>query len=261
MLYRELAPITSEVWEEIDERASIVLKNFLSARRVFSVQGPKGFDYNVLSEGRLTNITQADGLSYGNYEVLPLTESRVEFDIERWELDNLLRGAKDIDYGPLEDAMKKMALFEENTIYNGLDNAMIKGLKNSVETDEIPFGYEPTEIMEAIAEGVIQLNNAYAQKPYTLIVGVDAYKRILAKEKGYPLDKRIQELIDGKIIISHVVDTAYLVPYNHDDLELTIGKDFSIGYVSHSSKSVKFFASESFTFRVLDNTIIVKYSL
>ncbi len=261
MLYRELAPISNEVWAEIDERAEEVLKNFLSARRVVKVEGPKGFDYNVITEGRLTNITEEDDLSYGNYEVLPLTESRIEFEMERWELDNILRGAKDIDYSPLEKAIEKIGLFEENAIYNGLEKAMIKGLKNSVETDKISFGKEASEIMEAIAQGVIQLNKAYAEKPYSLIVGVDAYKRILAKEKGYPLDRRIQELIDGRIIISHVVEGAYLLPYNHDDLELTIGRDFSIGYVSHTSKSVKFFATESFTFRVLDPAIIVKYSL
>lgn len=261
MLFRDLAPITNEGWKEIDERAREVLENFLSARRVVKVEGPKGFDHNVITEGRLANTIEDEDICYGTYQVLPLTESRVEFEMDKWELDNIDRGAKDIDYGPLEKAMEKIALFEENAIYNGLENALIKGLKNSVESEEIQFGKDPNEIMNVLTEGIIKLKKAYAEKPYTLVVGQEAYKRILAKETAYPLDKRIEELIGGKVIFSHVVDGAYLLPYNHDDLELTIGRDFSIGYKSHTSKKVKLFVTESFTFRVLDPAIIIKYKL
>src|SRR5699024_3370099 len=98
MLYRDLAPISNEAWEEIDEKATEVLKSYLSARRVVNVIGPKGFDHNVLTDGRLANTQNLDnGICYGNYKVQPLVESRIEFDMDRWELDNLQRGAKDID--------------------------------------------------------------------------------------------------------------------------------------------------------------------
>ena len=57
-MYRELAPISSEAWEEIDARASEVLKSYLSARRVVKVNGPKGLDYNVITEGRLGSVSK-----------------------------------------------------------------------------------------------------------------------------------------------------------------------------------------------------------
>ncbi len=41
MLYRELAPVSSNAWDEIDERAAEVLKSTLSARKVVRVNGPK----------------------------------------------------------------------------------------------------------------------------------------------------------------------------------------------------------------------------
>lgn len=261
MLYRELAPITNEVWNEIDERAEQVLKTFLSARKVVKVNGPKGLDYNVITEGRLSNIREQGDLCYGNYEVLPLTEVRVEFEMDRWELDNISRGAKDIDYEPLEKAIEEIAKFEENAIYNGLEKAYIKGLSPSMESSAISFGNDPVAMMEAIAKGIVKLKKSYAQGPYTLIVNEEIFKRILSKETSYALDKRIEKLIAGKILFSHVIDGAYLLPYNHDDLELTIGQDFSIGYQSHTNDKVRFFVTESFTFRVLDPSIIVKYSL
>jgi uncharacterized linocin/CFP29 family protein len=261
MLYRKLAPISNEAWKEIDDRAEEVLKAYLSARKVVKVEGPKGLDYNVITEGRLTNIDEVDGVSYGNYQVLPLLESRIEFEMNRWELDNISRGAKDIDYEPLEEAMKSLALFEENAVYNSLEQAIVHGINESRETEAIDFGNNPTEIMEAIAKGLVELRKAYVEGPFTLVVSKEAYKRILSKETAYPLDKRIEKLIGGKIVFSHVVKGAYLLPFNHEDLELTIGRDFSIGYQSHDAEKVRFFATESFTFRVLDPDIIIKLTL
>lgn len=262
MLYRELAPISNEVWEEIDERATEVLKSYLSARKVVNVNGPKGFDHNVLTDGRLANTEELDnGVCYGNYKVQPLVESRVEFDMDRWELDNLQRGAKDIDYEPLEIAMRDIALFEEDAIYNGLEKAIIEGIDDSMELDPIEFGKDAKSIMEAITKGLVELRKNYVQKPYSLVVNEEAYKRILSTETAYPLDERIKKLIGGDIIFSHVVDGAYLLPVDHEDLELTIGRDFSIGYQDHDAETIKFFATESFTFRVLDSGIIVKFTL
>lgn len=259
MLYREVAPISKEAWNEIDSRAEEVLKSYLSARKVVNVNGPKGLDFNVISQGRLEDIKTSEDVKYSSYRVLPLTETRVEFELDRAELENVLRGAKDVDYEPLEDAMKSLALFEENAIYNGLGDS-IKGLDEYVE-DEIAFGDNPTEIMESIIKGLIELRKAFEQGPYTLVVNEEAYTRIASKETAYPLDERIKALIGGNIIYSHVVDGAYLLPYDHEDLELTIGRDFSIGYQSHSEDKVRFFASESFTFRVLNPDLVVKFSL
>lgn len=261
MIYRDLAPISDKVWEEIDERAGEVLKSYLTARKVVKVNGPKGLDYNVITEGRLSHVEEEGNVLYSNYEVLPLTEIRREFEIDRWELDNIARGSKNVDYGPLEEAVKEVALFEDNAIYNGLENASIKGIEGSRQGQVISLGSGAKEIMESITEAVIRLKEAYAEGPYTLVVNKEAYKRILSVDTGYPFDEKIKKLIGGEILLSHVVDGAYLLPYNHDDLELTVGRDYSIGYQAHDIKKVRFFISESFTFRVLDPGIIVKFNI
>ena len=173
--------------------------------------------------------------------------------MNRWELDNIERGAKDVDYEPLEKAMKELAIFEERAIY--------QALKDELVLEEIAFGKDAKGIMEAITKGLVELRKNFIKGSLALVVNEEAYKRILSKETGYPLDKRIEELIDGKIVFSHVVDGAYLLPYDNENLELTIGRDFSIGYHGYDMKKVRFFATESFAFRVLDPSIIVKYKL
>ena len=261
MLYRELAPITKEAWSEIDSRASEVLKAYLSARKVVKVNGPRGLEYNVITEGRLNEVSKAKEVEFATYKVLPLTEARVEFEMNRWELDNISRGAKDIEFAPLEEALEKLALFEENAIYNGLKKAGIEGLKASASAKPIKFGEDGTTILEAVTSGVIALRESFASGSYTLVVGKEAYKRIISQESGYPLNKRIESLIQGKILLSHVVEGAYLLPYNNDNLELTIGKDYTIGYQSHDREKVRFHVSESFTFRVLDTSLIIRFEL
>ena len=263
MLYRDLAPVSKEAWEEIDETAARVLRSYLSARKVVNVNGPKGLDFNVITEGRLVEVeddSETD-VCYAPYKVQPLVESRIEFEMNRWELDNIQRGAKDVDYEPLEKATEKIALFEDKAIFNGLKNGMIEGLDDSKELKAIPLGDNPNEIMAAITKGIVKLRESYAEGSFSLIVNKDAYNKIISKETSYPLDRRIEDLIEGKIILSYAADGAYLLPYNHEDLELTIGRDFSIGYQSHTNDKVRFFITESFTFRVLDPAIIIKYTV
>lgn len=258
MLYRNLAPISNEAWSEIDKRAAEVLKTYLSARKAVKVVGPLGPDKNVITDGRLTKIQNMDGVDFGVYKVQPLVESRVEFELDRWELDNLQRGAKDIDYEPLEKAMKEIALFEDKVVYHGLDSAGIEGLEEARTTKDIIFGKSPEDMIDAVLKATIELRKAFVEPPYALIVNEEIYRRIILADTAYPLIKTILKLIGGQIIYSHVVDGGYLLPFNNENIELTLGNDFSIGYQAHTPEKVRFFVTESFAFRVFDPSLIVK---
>lgn len=261
MYYRELAPISSDAWEEMDERAEEVIKSHLSARKVVRVRGPMGIGVNVLSEGRLVNIREKQGVHFGTYHVLPLIEARVEFEMKRWELDNIARGARDVDYEPLEIAARSLALFEEDVVYHGLEEGGIQGLNQSCLREAIAFGEDIHTMMAALSKGLVELTKNYQKGPFDLIVGEQIQQRILSVNEGYPFDRRIEELIGGKIFFNHLIQGAYLLPHDHENLELSIGQDYSLGYQSHDNERVRFFISESFTFRVLDPSLIIKFKL
>ncbi|MGO1368577.1 MAG: family 1 encapsulin nanocompartment shell protein [Senegalia sp. (in: firmicutes)] len=261
MLKRNLAPISEAMWEEIDDRAKEVLSNYLSARKVVNVSGPKGLEYNAISEGRLETIEGEEDVCAGIYKVKPLIESRVEFELNRWEMDNLERGAKDIELDNLEEAAKKIALFEDKAIYNGFRNGMIEGLTEASGQEKMSFGNSGDDIIKSVSKAIIKLNRSFTSKPYALVVGEEAYERINANCMGYPLIKRLEDLLGMEVIYSHVVKGAFLVPFDHEDLEMTIGKDLSIGYQSSDNEKVRFFMTESFTFRVLDPDIIIEFTV
>ncbi len=261
LLKRELAPLTEKAWEEIDARAEEVFETQLTGRKTVHLEGPKGLDYNVISKGKLGIIKgDKDEVRSSEYKVTPLIETRYTFELNRWEMDNLERGSKDVDLGPLEDAVKKMAKFEDNAVYNGFASGNIKGMMEMAKKS-LSFGSDDSSIMGSITEGMIMLQEAYADKPYSLIVGKEAYEKIQSQVKGYPLIRRIEEVTGSEVVFSDEIEGALLIPYDHDDLELTIGQDFAIGFEEHDSKNVKLFITESLMFRVLDPDIIVKYTM
>jgi uncharacterized linocin/CFP29 family protein len=261
MFKREIAPVTDAAWKEIDERAKEVLKNYLSARRVLHVNGPKGIDYTSVNEGRLGTINEQEGINYGFYQVKPLLEARVEFELERWELDNTVRGAKDINLEALEKAVRDLALFEEKVLYYGLENGSIHGLLNDVSQDTISFGDDTESIMQAISQGMIRLKEHFVDKPYSLIVGEKGWSLLNKEMNGYPLLKRVEDVLGTEVIYSHVLKEALLIPSDHQDLEMTIGQDYTIGYQSSDNKTVRFYITESFTYRTLDSNIIIQFQL
>lgn len=92
ILKRQMAPLSGDAWHEIEERASEALKTNLSARRVVKVNGPKGLNYTVIPEGRLTLLDNKEGeVKTGLFQVKPLVETRINFELDRWEMDNIAR--------------------------------------------------------------------------------------------------------------------------------------------------------------------------
>ena len=258
MFKRELAPLSADAWAEIENRAKEVLLSRLTARKVVDVEGPKGLDFTVISEGRLTLVDDGD-VKAGTYNALPLTEARIRFSLNKWELDNLARGAKDIDFDTLDAALEKLALFEEQAIYNGYAKGNIKGLKESSTHKALTFGKEANDILSSLAEGLLLLKKSYIHGPYPLVVGKEVWLKLNQATMGMSLLERVEQMLGSKVVLATSVEGALLVPYNNGNLELTIGQDFALGYESHDTKEVTLFATESFTFRVLEPKAIVVY--
>lgn len=261
MLKKELAPLTSRAWEEIEGRAKGILQTRLSARKIVKVNGPKGWDYTVVPEGRLDLVDETGDVKTGVYRVSPLTEARVRFTLNRWEMDNLGRGAKDIDFDALDAAVDKIADFEEKAVYSGFKAGGIVGLTEAAAHKPVFFGADGSAIMEAVATASVTLHARAAREPYALVVGTKAWMALNREIHGMPLIERIERLLGGKVVHSIAVNGAFLLPYDDENLELTIGQDFAVGYESHDTREVTLFITESFTFRVLDPNVIVPFTV
>lgn len=253
ILKKSLAPITDKAWKEISEQADRILNIYLTARKFVDIDGPNGMEMGGVPTGRLLLPGEASntGINYGIRDYLPLVEVRKPFDLDLWELDNVNRGARNVELGPLEEAAKEIAMFEENAIYQGFKEGMIKGMKDSSVYPDTDFPKNPDDLLKTIAAHIINLRKNAVDGPYDLIVHDQKWQGLINLAKGYPLVKQLKSLIKGKIIINHGSEYSFLVSERSGDLELTLGQDLSLGYDSHNTEKVKLYFTESFTFRVL----------
>lgn len=257
-LKRELAPITANGWKEIEERATAVLSKELSARKFVRVTGPLGRDVTSVTTGRM-DVKTKDDIKYGVYKIQPLTESRICFPLSRWELDNIERGAKDVDYSSLDDGVRKAAKFEEEAIFKGLEDGQIDGIYKSSSYETLDFGKTADETLKAIFDGILKLDAAFAKKPYVLVVSNEKWYYLNTVVKEYSLPEKLEKILGQKIVVSKSIDGAILLPFDDENIELVIGEDYAIGYQNHNESIVELFITESFTFRVLDPALIVLF--
>ncbi|MGE4585685.1 MAG: family 1 encapsulin nanocompartment shell protein [Sphaerochaeta sp.] len=255
---RELAPLSKQAWAAIEERTKEVLLSRLSARSVVKVEGPKGIAYAAVNTGRLNLIDDGE-VKTGVYTLQPLTEARIRFSLNKWELDNLIRGAKDIDFENLDNAVEKLALFEENAVYNGYAKASIKGLKETSAHKSFLFGTEANEILTSLTEGLLLLKKHFIHGPYALVVSKDNFLKLNKEYQGVRLIEQVEHLLGSKVVLATSLEGALMIPFNSEHLELTIGQDFALGYESHDSKEVTLFITESFTFRVMEPKSVIVY--
>jgi uncharacterized linocin/CFP29 family protein len=259
ILKQSLAPVSSEAWDEIKSESKRFLSSHLSARKFVNVVGPKGWDYAAHPEGRLIIPANQEnnGVVYGINKVQPLIEPRIKFSLEIWELDNLARGARDIDLLPMEKAAIRLAEFEERTIFYGLKNASITGLIECNTKEKLLFPDLIEDLLAVVTHGMTRLKHASVGGPYTLIVSPERWEKISSHFKAYPLKIQLEKLLGGPVILSHFIDETFLAPADAPELHLVLGQDISIGYESHDDKMVHLYFTESFTFKINDPATVI----
>ncbi|MGB8601648.1 MAG: family 1 encapsulin nanocompartment shell protein [Rhizomicrobium sp.] len=263
ILRRALAPISTEAWQLIDATAKDALSTNLSARKFVDFDGPHGLAYAAVPQGRLNVVqeTTSKTLGYGVHKVQPLAETRLYFDLPLWELDNIARGAKDIDLDPLLEACRTVAGFEDAAVFSGLEPAGITGLHTVVAGRQIPLRLDADAIIDAVGAAQGQLLKAGVAGGYNLVVNLALLKFLAHPVAGGTLRTLIEAQIGGRVLYSAAVKDALLVAARGGDAVLTVGQDLAIGYHTQTSSAVTLFLTESFTFRVITPEAVVGFVL
>jgi uncharacterized linocin/CFP29 family protein len=260
MLRQSMAPISEEAWKEIREQAKLLFSQKLTARRFVDVRGPKGWDYGAETLGKMQRLfKRKNGLESRVHRIQPLIEVKMPFQLSVEELDSISRGAVDADLGPMEDAVEKMARFEEESIYYGMDKANIKGLKGATLHRVQTIPKSAGRVLGAFSSGVQVLKDASVEGPYSAVVNNAMWHTISSDHRGYPLRRQLGETLGGKIIPNPYIKEMFLFSERGGDFLLTLGADLSVGYESHDTQKVRLFFIESFTFRVVEPAAVVVY--
>jgi uncharacterized linocin/CFP29 family protein len=258
-LHRELAPISEAAWAQIEEETSRTIKRYLAGRRVVDVHGPEGADLPAIGTGHQHAIeAPGDGVAAQLRDVRSVVELRVPFELERQMVDDVERGANDSDWQPAKDAARKLAFAEDRAIFEGYAAAGIIGVRQGTSNPRKPLPADVRKYPEAFAEALSQLRLVGVNGPYSILLSADAYTELAeTSDYGYPVLEHVKRLVDGKILWAPAIDGAFVVTTRGGDLDLHLGQDASIGYLSHTDTDVRLYLQETFTFLYLTSEAAV----
>lgn len=253
LLRRNFAPLTDDAWDQIDEEATRVLHAHLSARALVDLHGPHGWECGAVNLGRLDVGPDRHGVTWGRRSVLPLVEVRVPFTLNQMEMDSISRGAEDADLGPVAEAAKRIAAFEEHAVYRGFSEGQMCGILECCEQEPIAAGDNSKALLEAVSRAAQVLHLAGIAGPFALVLSPDRYRELSqSTATGVPLARVAERILGGPIRWSPVMEGGVVLSMRGGDFELTIGQDLSIGYAMHDRDGIELYLTESFAFRVLE---------
>jgi uncharacterized linocin/CFP29 family protein len=252
-LLRSHAPISEAGWALIDEEARQRLVVALAARRLVDFSGPHGWEYSATNLGRTEPIPQApcDGVTARRRRVLALAETYAPFALSREELRAGDRGAPDVDFGPLDQAARNLAVAENTAVFHGWAEAGIQGVTEA-SPHTVPCGSNFEEYPGYVAKAVEHLLQSGIGGPYGLALGTEDYTGVIetAEHGGYPLFDHLRGILGGPIVWSPGVRGAVVLSQRGGDFLFESGQDLAVGYDSHDADAVRLYISESFSFRV-----------
>lgn len=251
-LHRELAPISAAAWADLEAEARRTFERHLAGRRVVDVPDAGGPELAAVDAGHLDAIDPpAQGVAAHLRRSQPIVELRVPFTVQRQEVDDVERGARDTDWQPVKDAARRMAFAEDRALFEGYAAAHIEGIRASSSNPAMTLPAEVREYPTAISQALSALRLAGVAGPYALALSADAYTRVSeTAEHGYPIQEHIARVLNGEIIWAPAIDGAFLLTTRGGDFELRVGQDLSIGYLAHGATSIELYFQETLTFLV-----------
>jgi uncharacterized linocin/CFP29 family protein len=253
-LLREHAPITDSAWEEIEEEARSQLVVALAARKLVDYSGPHGWDRAATNLGRTEPLpgTPVEGVDATRRRVLALVEPRAYFSLSRRELEDVDRGAQDVDLDALDEAARRIALVENTAVFNGWPEAGITGIAQASPHDRVPLTDDMNACPRQVAEAVEVLLRHGIEGPYGLALGPTIYRRVIetTEHGGYPLFDHLRKIVGGPLVWAPGVDGGVVVSLRGGDFLFECGEDLAVGYHAHDTDSVHLYLVETFSFRV-----------
>lgn len=252
-LHRELAPISDQGWEEIEEEARRALRHFLTARKVVDFTGPLGWDHSALALGRVAEVGEgpAAGVESRVRLVQPLVELRTPFTLSRDEIDAVDRGAPDADWDPVIDAARRAALAEDHLVFRGFPGAGVRGIVETTTHEPVEITTDYHRYPTFVAGAVETLKRSGVGGPYAIMLGPRCYAGVIetTEHGGYPVLEHLRLIGEGPVLWAPAVDGAVVLSVRGDDFELMVGQDLSIGYLTHDAATVTLYIEESVRFR------------
>ena len=188
-LYRDLAPISSAAWSDMEDEARRTFRARVAARRVVDMPEPAGAEFSALGTGHVSRIeADTSGVQALQRHVVRVVELRAPFTVKRSDVDDVERGATDPDWQPVKDAAVALASAEDRTVFYGSDAAGIQGIAPASDNGRVTMPQDVREFPNAVAKAKTELRLAGVAGPYNLLLPADLYTDCLLYTSPSPRD-------------------------------------------------------------------------
>ncbi len=244
-LLRDIAPVAAHAWQCLDAEATDALRTTLTARKLFEVTDPLGWDTSAVNGtgAKIANGTLVQGASVFVRQVHRMVEIKVPFEVERVQLDALARGAKGVKLDAVSAAARTAALAEDRLIFDGLEGADIDGAIKRDGALLLPDNVD--DLPRAVSRALATLRDRGVEGPYVVALAPHFFEALgNATIGGYPVSKHVERLVDGPLVWAPALEGGVVASRRGGDFEICLGADFAVGYTGHTNKSVEFYIEE-----------------
>lgn len=247
--------LSGNIFNEMRQSKEKVLNSVGSLRKFISFNKAE----NMATVGQRYKLkNNKDKAEVYSYEVKPMAEARIAFEMSKDDLDMINQGIEPFNLDAFEDAVYKLIEFEENLFFNGIDNLNLEGFNKTIENEEIKTDGSPNSVINAIQKASVVLRKNYIEGPYKLIMGKDMLEYTSQLVGDRTLSNIIEKQLKTNITVSEYIKGALLVPMHSDDIKANVGKDITVDVDYIEEENVKFYLSEALNFDILDPNIAVK---
>lgn len=250
-LRRSLSPVTDAAWAQVDDEATRSLKLYLAGRRMVDVHGPTGWGVDAVPSGIVKALVATGATQLGVRQPVPMIEMRTPFTMSLANLDLADRGNLAIDTDPVIQAARQAARAEDSALFHGVEGAA-QGIVPASPYDAIalPPSYDSYPV--AVARAVEVLRVAGIGGPYALALGDAEYTGVAetTEHGGYPVLTHLRSVLGGDVVWAPALTGGVVMSTRGGDFDLSIGQDFSIGYVGTDGDDVHLYLEESIAFQV-----------
>ena len=224
-LLRELAPVPSAAWEQIDEEATRTLRHFLTACRLVDIDGPARVDQGVRHAWARRRRERRAGRASrdGCARCSRCSSTAPSSGWSAAELDAIDRGALDADLDPARDAARRLALAEDGAVFQGHRGGLIDGIADASPHEKIPISDDYRDYPNAVARAVAMLQTSGVAGPYSVALGPRCYTGVVETTEmgGYPVLEHLRLISGGPVLWAPGVDGAVVLSTRGGDFQLT----------------------------------------
>ena len=135
-------------------------------------------------------------------------------------------------------AARQIAIAEDRAIFHGYKAAHITGICEAAASTAVPLGSSHADYPGAVSAALTKLRDEGIEGPFAVVLNEQLYKDLAARtDSGYPILSHVQRLVDGDIVWAAGLDGGLVLSKRGGDFELTVGQDFSIGYLEHNLRA------------------------